>query len=75
MIPFVVDGSQLNFCLFHEILKICCSHDGYFSFHFGSEDDIFDEIGDAIDGGFKIIDGGGLWFIEYLERLRHSEVY
>lgn len=74
-VPFVVDGSELKFGFVDKIFEVGGSHDGNLPLHFGSEDDVLDEVGDAVDGGLKIIDGGWLRFFKDLERLCDSEVH
>jgi hypothetical protein len=74
IIPFVIQGSELHFCLLGEILQVGCSHYWNFPFHLGSKYDIFDKVRDAVDGGFEVIDSGREGLIENLQRLCYSKV-
>lgn len=75
MVPFVVETSELEFCLCCEVLEVGCGHYGDLSLHFSSQDDVFGEVGNAVDCRLEVIDCSWFGLIEDPQRLHYSEIH
>ena len=73
-VPFVVKGGQRTQGIGKESEKIVGRHYRNLPFHFCCQHYVFDEIGNAINCGFEVVQFWGVRLVENLQRFVHSKL-